>query len=480
MVKKSGKNRLVALVGALISSALLLSACENASFNVTIDANGKVQAYVTETVTPMLLHVSNLEINKQIPVSIAAIQYTFAAPCRISSVVLTLDKSMLLYQQSYLNIAGAQFQNGTYSFSGQIASTGNNNTVTLDGQLVLSANPCVNPGSYTGGGRAYTSNPNVTSYGFDRPDWSTDERALAVHNIAAGDWPYFLALVLTQIDGSTPSYLSAYKDLFRSSVFDSLPDGPWVPGRLTAALNSFGIQTYRTKAGYTIRMKVQDSDISQWPTVPGLSQARPQIHFDGVSAWDVTLDYGTVRDGLDHNGVDQNYGDGLSEGTSITRTLEDETDYLNVFKVQGVILSTNGTFKAKDNSVTFSWKGWGTHATKTAVQPTMKVLYGHKISFGNGSKSLTAAAKKILKNAKAKLTSSFVTIAVMRDGRITNATKLAAHNKLLTKRANAIKAYLKSLGMTATISISYFSTANANDEITKAAVNRALVYATPL
>ena len=144
--------------------------------------------------------------------------------------------------------------------------------------------------------------------------------------------------------------------------------------------------------------------------------------------------------------------------------------------MQGLVFRTDGVFNAKKNSVYFDWKGWGTHATKTSLNPRLEVVLGTKISFKAGKNTLTTAAKNALKKAKTALKAMpGVTIWMVQDGRITNASKLTKHTQLLTKRANAIKAYLVSLGVSTTITIINKPTENNSSALTKANVDKAVI-----
>jgi hypothetical protein len=160
----------------------------------------------------------------------------------------------------------------------------------------------------------------------------------------------------------------------------------------------------------------------------------------------------------------------LSDREKLIWDFIEASGYSQTVRISGVILDTNGTFKAKNNTVSFKdgYMFYDSDESKyyiikdliTGVDGFMDALIGRVVTFKVGKSTQTTKSSVISTYAKALKKKSVDSIKLVGifDGEISSESKRAANEALVAKRVKNLKAQLKKLGVKATITAEYGTT----------------------
>jgi outer membrane protein OmpA-like peptidoglycan-associated protein len=470
-------TRISKFVAVLGTAALLLSGCNREYYNATLKADGTIAGTVTNFITPERFMTLDAGTQNVVPVTNVTGTYD-AGDCSYNDVTVTVSLPLTTSVGENFVAYNMHFTNFDHTFGAGVGMMSDQNVFHIGNYSLVNGTCLGDPGPYISGGQAFVGPDFPSGLGWQRSDWDNYQREIAYRNISIMDRPYWWALQEIR-DQDADAEFSDIQNFFSAPEFASLATRQWAPGEFVTGLHELGIQTKRTEEGWGVIVPISHVPLTHLDDDSGtFSSILPKFAVDSDGKWNLTLNYAPYIDGKAEGvDTDRNYPTDLTQTSAqLDKAAKDAAVLHHVFKVEGVVYRTNGVFNAKANTVTFDWKGWGTHSTQTTIAPVMQVLNGYKVNFVGASSALSARAKNYLKSAKTTLKAfPSIRIFVIKDARVTGSSKIKAQNKLLKKRADAVKSYLVTLGVTTAVTISYLPTEANNSSVTKAAVNNVVV-----
>ena len=300
---------------------------------------------------------------------------------------------------------------------------------------------------------------------------------LQMANIPPAERPHYLILVESGYLSDDDVYHSRYPesaacDLDRlDSRFDVLNDRQLMPGEFLALLREKDLlNVKRDDAGWTLYCNYSNISLSNMSRKlpddivdPNLDESGLwKLATDGVS-WEYIAEVANPDNNKLEINMDGNYTS--DEMESIYQSLELGTE--STFTINGVVLSTNGDFDSKKNSV--YWLTAGNLFDEdapiipngiTAALPYLNALVGHVVTFKANKSSWSSS--KTLGGLKSKLTSlkasSIDTIQIVGIKKFGLTGSSATSNlKIVKKRVAAIKKKLKAAKVKADIEVVYLT-----------------------
>lgn len=272
-----------------------------------------------------------------------------------------------------------------------------------------------------------------------------------------------------------PELESCFEDL-ASPEMNELLDHLFLPGQLRALLNSQdNLKVYRDQIGITMECSYKNLDLEDLHRKDPANDDLP-VYTTPTGVWS-----------LDENEAVWNFVS--VTGASLANTVIDpennlstldllqysfayNTGYLQNLKIQGVVISTNGSLDS-DNTVSWAFRGL-TEVTVLGGQDTptqeLSAVMGRVVNFKSNSVKfantktqggLTSIAKALKKEKP-----SSIQIVAIEDGSLEDAAATANHN-LAKKRATAIKNKLKTAKVKGTVTIVYVATEDGADSLAK-------------
>jgi len=306
---------------------------------------------------------------------------------------------------------------------------------------------------------------------------------IELNNIPATDRCYYYALLLHVYGGSGlfPAELTSRVQLgAQNPAFDSLVTRQWAVGEFPSAIDGIeGLKSFKvdTHCGVAVSFSpVGVSDLSrvvtQSPTDGGpavLVTPSPSL----APQWSQDGDIWSMRENLwndptsDDSNSETYLDDVIPEYSQAMDALIAASEYSQALTVQGVILHTNGILTIKSNKVTWIEKGFTLSTnpvaptSATAQQPALDAVLGTPVTFAAKAKKLDAKTLGGLKSKLSRLKRSGKTITIklisIYNGQLTTAADISANTALARARVAAVKAALKTAGVTATVTTSHVS-----------------------
>lgn len=255
-------------------------------------------------------------------------------------------------------------------------------------------------------------------------------------------------------------------DNFSSAEFKSLVNKP----KIMEVSRSNSTLTFRCNYK-DIPLIYLDRSVNENPEVSASSNPDGRwLQTGNPLIWNFSISSNEGREYLDviesdpSSVIELESSNGLSSHERLIWDVLVDSGYQQTVEVSGVILDTNGTFKSKDNSVSFNdgYMFYDSDESKyylikdaiSAEEGFMDAIIGRVVTFKEDKSTQTTKSSVISTYAKAlkKKSADSIKLVGILDGTLSSDSEIASNESLVTKRLKNLKKQLKKLGVKAEIS----------------------------